>query len=709
MTRQAGAAVMGWVLAGSVAAGGEAPAVARRHALMPVPSSLEWAEGRLALTPAVVVALRGHRDARLQAAVDRMVRRLESRTTLEFARGAGAPDPDRATLVVEVAGPAPAVPRLGEDESYTLDVDGTRALLRAPTVTGALRGLETVLQLVEGDRGGWFLPAVRIRDRPRFPWRGLLIDVCRHFIPPDVVRRQIDAMAAVKLNVLHLHLTEDQGFRIESLRFPRLHQRGSDGLYYTQGQVRDLVNYAAERGIRVVPEFDMPGHATSWLVGHPELGSAPGPYEIALTWGIFDPSLDPTREEVYRFLDRFLGEMAALFPDAYLHIGGDENTGKQWQGNPAITAFMARRGLADAHALQAYFNQRIAKILAAHGKRMVGWDEVLHPDLPRDIVVQSWRGADSLADGARRGYQGILSNGYYLDFIQTAARHYLVDPLPAGHGLSEAEAARVLGGEVCQWGEFVWPETIDSRIWPRTAAIAERLWSPREVADVDDMYRRLARVSVQLEEHGLMHETHTGLLLRRLAGTAAIGPLETLAGLVEPVKVYERPRLRPATQFMPLTRLVDAARPDSAEGRRVATLTDDLLSSAPRLDTRREALGATFTAWRATTGPLRRLADQRPSLREMRPLVDDLDAAAALGLEALSFIEAGQSAPVDWRDHALARLDEAAKPKGEVEIVVLGPLRQLVVAASRLGDVAMLSPAEWKRTVVEQARAPEPK
>jgi len=223
------------------------------------------------------------------------------------------------------------------------------------------------------------------------------------------------------------------------------------------------------------------------------------------------------------------------------------------------------------------------------------------------------------------------------------------------------------------------------------------------------MYRRLARVSVQLEEHGLTHQTHAGLLLRRLAGTAAIGPLETLAGLVEPVKVYERPRMRPATQFMPLTRLVDAARPDSAEGRRVARLTDELLSSAPGLDARREALAAAFASWRVATGPLRRLADERPGLQETRPLVDDLDAATALGLEALSYIEAGQSAPADWRDRALARLDEAAKPKAEVEVVVLGPLRQLVVAASRVGEAAALSPAEWKRAVVEQARVPERK
>ena len=195
-----------------------------------------------------------------------------------------------------------------------------------------------------------------IQDQPRFPWRGLMIDIARHYQPPEVLKRNLDAMAAVKLNVFHWHLTEDQGFRVESKKFPKLHTMGSDGFFYTQDQVREIIAYAAERGIRVIPEFDIPGHATSWLVGHPELGSAPGPYKIERGAGIFEPALDPTRDQTYKFLDGFLGEMAALFPDAYMHIGGDENEGKQWDRNPQIQAFMKAKGIKDNHALQAYFN-----------------------------------------------------------------------------------------------------------------------------------------------------------------------------------------------------------------------------------------------------------------------------------------------------------------------------------------------------------------
>ncbi|HEX8336154.1 MAG TPA: family 20 glycosylhydrolase, partial [Pyrinomonadaceae bacterium] len=498
-----------------------------RHALMPVPASLRILGGRMKVEQTFTVAFQGHTDARLAAGVERALRRLERRTGLEFPR-APAEAPAAANLVLQTGGPGRAVPAVEEDESYALEVSERQAFINAPTVVGSLRGLETFLQLLSADASGYYVPEARVRDRPRFPWRGLLVDVGRHFEPVEVIKRNLDGMAAVKLNVLHWHLTEDQGFRVESKVFPKLHQLGSDGLFYTQDEVREVIGYARDRGIRVVPEFDVPGHSTSWFAGHPELASAPGPYKPERRFGVFDAAMDPTREETYKFLDRFLGEMAALFPDAYMHVGGDEVTGKHWRLNAQIQAFMAKNNLADKQALQAHFNRRVSAILQKHGKRMVGWDEILHPGLPRDTVVQSWRGPKSLAEGARQGYSGILSNGFYLDYLLPAAEHYLNDPLPEGSGLSEAEAARVLGGEACMWAEYVGPENIDSRVWPRLAAIAERLWSPREVRDVEDMYRRLERVSVQLEEVGLAHRTGPARMLRRLAGGEDAAPLETL-------------------------------------------------------------------------------------------------------------------------------------------------------------------------------------
>src|SRR2546421_723308 len=466
--------------------------------LMPVPASVQIQTGRLPITSSFNVAVKNYTDDRLRAGIDRMLRRLAGRTVLTLPADL-ATDEGAAILVVQCERAGEIIPSLNENESYSLEVNDKQAHLIAPTVVGALRGLETLLQLVQGDRDGYYLPAIKIQDHPRFPWRGLLIDVARHYEPMEVLKRNLDAMAAVKLNVFHWHLTEDQGFRVESKKFPRLHTLGSDGLFYTQDEVRDIIAYARARGIRVVPEFDMPGHATAWLVGHPELGSAPGPYQIERQPGIFEPALDPTREEVYKFLDGFLGEMAALFPDAYMHIGGDESEGKQWDKNPQIQAFMKAKGIKDNHALQAYFNQRVAQILKKHGKQMVGWDEILHPDLPNNVVIQSWRGPASLAEAAKKGYDGILSAGYYLDLMYPTAQHYLVDPIPAGSELTDEQAAHILGGEATMWSEYVSPETIDSRIWPRMAAIAERLWSPRNMTDVDALLSDAPRFNAYQE------------------------------------------------------------------------------------------------------------------------------------------------------------------------------------------------------------------
>ena len=578
----------------------------------------------------------------------------------------------------------------------------------APTVVGALRGLETFLQLLQGDRDGFYLPGIRIQDQPRFPWRGLLIDVGRHYEPIEVLKRNLDAMAAVKLNVFHWHLTEDQGFRVESRKFPKLHLLGSDGLFYSQEQVREIIAYARDRGIRVMPEFDIPGHSSSWLVGHPELGSATGPYTIERRAGIFEPALDPTREQTYKFLDAFLGEMAGLFPDAYMHIGGDENEGKQWDHNPQIQAFMKEKGIKDNHALQAYFNQRVLKILQKHGKKMIGWEEILHPDLPKDAVIHSWRGPSSLAEAAKKGYNGILSAGYYIDLIFPASQHYLADPIPRNTTLTAEEAKHILGGEATMWGEWVSPETIDSRIWPRTAAVAERLWSPQSVTDIEDMYRRLAVISRQLEELGLTHEKNYGMLLRRLAGSDQTEPLRTLASIVEPVKEYRRYQMRPQTMLSPLTGLVDTARPDSEAARQFAANVDAFLSDAPRFALYRPNLERTLLEWQSAGRALGPMIDRSPALQEARPLANDLSAIANAGLEAMSQLSTGAAATMEWRNAQLSRLDEAAKPKAALEFVVLTSVRKLVIAAGELPQLNSTTPAEWNKRVTTMASPPAP-
>ena len=404
-----------------------------RNQLMPEPAQLTAVGGYLPLTANFNVLLTGVHSPRLNAATLRMLHRLENRTGLELPRRL---DPTILTaplrINVDAEGATAGSDPLFSDESYTLTITPVGATIDAPTVPGALHALETLVQLVQTGPGGFILPAVTITDSPRFRWRGLMIDCGRHFEPMDVLKRNLDAMAAVKLNVFHWHLTEDQGFRIESKTFPKLTQLGSDGLFYTQAEARELVRYAEERGIRVVPEFEMPGHSAAWLVAYPELSSGTKPDGIRREFGVSDSALDPTREATYTFIDRFLTEMAGIFPDPYVHIGGDETPAPDWKSNPKILSFMKLHELADNDALQAYFNQRVNKILTRLHKRMVGWDEILNPALPKDVVIQSWRGEASLAKAAEQGYQGVLSAPYYLDAMKPAGVHYLADPVPAG-------------------------------------------------------------------------------------------------------------------------------------------------------------------------------------------------------------------------------------------------------------------------------------
>lgn len=675
------------------------PAGAASSVLLPAPAEFHRAAGQLAVTADFRVATRGPADPRLQPALARALRRWEERTGLTFARtaeGEFAPavDSSRAPLVIDCAAASQPLPRLGEDESYGLDIDAHRALLRAPTTLGVLRGLETLLQILEctpanGAHGNWSLPAVSIRDQPRFPWRGLMIDVARHWQPLEVIKRNLDGMALVKLNVLHLHLSEDQGFRIESKTHPELHQRGSDGHYFTQEQIREIIAYAADRGIRVVPEFDIPGHATSWVVSHPELASAPGPYAIERRWGVFDPVLDPTNEGTYALLTAVLGEMAALFPDPYFHIGGDENNGKQWSANPHIQAFIREHQLGDNAGLHAYFNRRVHAILAAHGKRIVGWDEILHPDLPADSVVHSWRGAEGLADATQRGYATILSNGYYIDLCFPVADHYRNDPLPADSSLPPAAQARVLGGEATMWSEWATPETIDSRIWPRTAAIAERLWSPREVSDLPDLYRRLAIVGRRLEEAGLQHDRNRPAMIRRLAGDnltpAELENLRAFVDLIEPVKHYARGGQQPdATQFTPLTGLADCARPESEVSRAFAAEIDAFLALPPAQ--RRAAdlhgqLDEILTNWIDLGRDLTPLLAQKiPATRAAAPLASALTDAATIGLAAVDALAADEKKGAAWREIQIAALDRAASAHDAVLLPIIPALRRLVQA-----------------------------
>jgi len=646
---------------------------------MPLPVTLRPATGKLTLDNTFRAALVSAPDARLDAAIGRFVVRLSRQTGIPML---GLKD---ATPKLRVACAAAGndYPTLGEDESYTLDVTSDGALLKAPTRAGALHGLETFGQLVTLAQDGFEVPAVHIEDNPRFPWRGLMLDSARHWMPLEVVKRNLDAMAAVKLNVFHWHLSEDQGFRVESKRFPKLQQEGSDGLFYTQDEIRGVVAYARDRGIRVVPEFDIPGHTTAWLVGYPELGTIPGPYEIGRKWGVYENALDPSREETYAFLDAFFEEMTALFPDPYFHIGGDEVVARQWNASARVQAFAKQNNLKDAHAIQAYFNQRVQKLLQKRGKILIGWDEVLHPDLPRDIVVQSWRGQKSLAEAATQGYRGILSWGYYLDHLSPAAFHYGVDPMSGdADKLAPAEKSRILGGEMCMWAEYTTSEMVDSRIWPRAAAIAERLWSPAATRDVDSMYARMESVSRLLEWTGVQHRANYAPMLERMMGGRPAEPLRVLADAVEGLGLGPRARAGKYTSLTPMNRLADAARPESESVRAMETAAAKVAADPKGSPAEVALLRREFARWAANDARFRELAAESgpggTPLAELQPLSRDLAALGNAGLKLLDALEKGQTPAAAFVAEQTKEITRMERPAAEVNLAAIRPVKVLL-------------------------------
>jgi hexosaminidase len=645
--------------------------------LMPMPTSVQPGVERLPIDQSFCVSIIGIEDETLERGAVRFLAELSRQTGIFFKRKpVDSPSP---TMLLHAVHAREQLQGLNDDESYQLVISAPGASLTAPSSLGILHGLQTFLQLVETTANGFSVPVVTITDNPRFAWRGLLIDVGRHFIPLEVLKRNLDGMAAVKMNVLHLHLYDNEGFRVESRHFPKLQEEGSDGLYYTQNEIRELVAYAHDRGIRIVPEFEMPGHSRSLFAGYPQLASGPGPYKIEP--GGADAVMDPTREETYKFIDKLIEEMARLFPDDYFHIGGDEVNGSQWDANPKIQAFIRSHGMKSNQDLQAYFNQRLQKILSKHHKIMMGWDEVLHPDLPKTVVVQSWRGQQSLATAAQQGYRGLLSFGYYLDLMWPASQHYAVDPMSgAAASLKPEEKSRILGGEACMWSEWITPENIDSRIWPRNAAIAERLWSPPEVQDPGSMYARLNALSRQLEWLGMTHRSSMDLAFYRMAGTNDITALRTLADVVEPVKDYTRMNsLKTVWDFRgPLNRLVDIARPESDQARRFRDVVQTYIGSGYKDQTSEREIRTRLVAWRNNDARLHPLLARSFLLNELSPLSEDLSSLGAAGLVALDYLDKSEPSPNLWRTQQLALVERARTTKADLLLMVVEPVQQLI-------------------------------
>ncbi len=651
--------------------------------VMPMPQHVSQGTGQLKIDSSFTIGLQGYKDARLESARKRFINTLSRATGIPYHDDSPAGEP---TLVVKTAGPSDAVQKLGEDESYRLEVTSTHASITAPNPLGAMHGLQTFLQLVATTPEGFAAPAVTIDDSPRFPWRGLMIDASRHFQPVDVIERNLDGMEAVKLNVLHWHLSDNQGFRAESKTFPLLTEKGSNDLYYTQEQMREVIAYARDRGIRVVPEFDMPCHTTAWFVGYPQLASGKGSYQIETKWGVMDPAMDPSRDSTFEFINKLIGEMTTIFPDAYFHVGGDECNGREWDANPRIQSFMLAHNLKDNAALQSYFTARVQKLVAAHHRITVGWDEVLQPDTPKDVVIHSWRGPKGLAAAVRQGNRAILSTGYYVDLNQSAAQHYLVDPLGGeAAALTPEQQKLVLGGESAMWSEFTTSEIIDSRIWPRTAAIAERLWSAQDVRDVDSMYARMAAVSDRLVFYGLQHQSVTWPMLQRMSGQKDPEYLAVLATAVQPPLGYQRESLKHYDWYSPLNHLVDAVPPESDTARNFSYLVAAIVAGKASTEQWQQAKDQ-LTLWRDNDAKLRPSLDRSEITAELIPVSQTLAQVSSIGLRALDDLQSHRVADSAATQSDMQMLQTAEKPQAVLRDMVVSPVETLVRTAAAQND-----------------------
>lgn len=430
-------------------------------------------------------------------------------------------------------------------EGYRLTVTAGGIEIAAPQPAGVFYGLQTLRQLAEGEPPQRRVRAMVVHDAPRFPYRGLHLDVGRHMFPVEFVKRYIDLMALYKFNRFHWHLTEDQGWRIQIDRYPRLAQVGScrnetmvaknfepyvgDGQrycgFYTKAQIREVVAHAASRFVTVIPEIEMPGHSTAALAAYPELGCTPGPFEVATTWGIFEDVYCP-KEETFTFLENVLTEVMELFPSQYIHIGGDEAPKKRWEESEVAQQVIAREGLADEHELQSWFIRRIERFLARHDRRLIGWDEILEGGLPATATVMSWRGMEGGIEAARQGHDVIMTptSHMYFDYYQAADTTaeplaiggfvpidsvYAFEPIP--RELNRGEARHVIGAQANVWTEYMkTPDHVEYMVFPRALALSEVVWSPREARDWDGFSRALPRQLALLDRLGVNYRRQGG-------------------------------------------------------------------------------------------------------------------------------------------------------------------------------------------------------
>lgn len=664
--------------------------------IMPWPQSISLSEGSFALTKNFKVNITGAPNARIFVGAGNFLRRLDGRTGMFFNQGfiTGLNEVPDAELQINCVRSGKI--ELYEDESYSLDITPNKITLNATTDMGALHGLETLLQLLQNNSNSFYFPVSKTSDSPRFTWRGLMIDGARHFMPVDVIKRNLDGMAAVKMNVFHWHLVDDQGWRIEMKKHPKLIQMASDGNYYTQEEIKNIVKYAADRGILVVPEIDVPGHGSAILTAYPEIGSKVvnvgsgekgqqlkqiQEYDLERNAGIFTPTLDPSNPKTYELLSSIFDEVCPLFPGKFFHIGGDENEGKDWDSNPKIQEFKKKHNLANNHELQTYFTMQLIPMLKKHNKELMGWEEIMTKNMSKEAVIHSWKGLNeglaagkSLIEAVKGGYKTVLSNGYYIDLMYGVEDHYTVDPMPKNLTLTDEEKARILGGEATMWSELVTPATIDSRIWPRTAAIAERFWSNENVTDINSLRKRLKTVSFRLEELGLTHIKSKEGLLRNISNNQKSDALIDLSNVCEPIKGYSRnSEGTEYKMYSPLTLFADVCTQDASDAIEFNQAVANFLNN--KSFENQTVVISYLNKWIKMDSDLNVLSNNAPLVQPLLPLSKSLNDIAKL---LLIKIDKKENVDASTLNNLLEKCN--SKEHADVELAVYNGLKKLVQA-----------------------------
>jgi len=671
--------------------------------ILPQPTTIEKKDGIFRLNSEFSLAVPELASAKLCDKANRFLRRLDGRTNLSILQG----------VITEKHPQRPAFPSLtittqrksiliGDDESYSLEVFPDKITIDAVTEIGAMHALESLLQNIQYDRVGFYFPCFAVKDKARFAWRALMLDPARRFLTVEDIKRTIDGMAACKMNVLHLRLNDDHGWRIESKAYPKLHTLASDGQYYTFDQMKDLVKYSDNQGIIIVPEFHLLTHATAILTAYPELGLQEGPYDLKRKIGTSEAMLNFMNEKVYEFSDKIIAEWTTIFTSKYFHLGGLPQAQKNVYETKIVKEWMKKQALFNENEILNFYYAKALRAFKKTPKKLIVYDDVYNLKAFTESIVEVRHGMSELYKATMSNHTTVFSAPYQLDHLLPAKNYYAHSPLPTVMEIDESEKKFhidaehekfVLGIEAQMWGELVSNQTLDGRLWPNLFAIAERSWSGALVTDAADFYQRVDRLILQYQELSILPFQKMEGLLSVFGQQQDVAALEVLARAVEPYPYFERDLSSAFYKtYTPLTFFADAVMPDPIDARKFYYHVESYSHTMSAND--KAELDKILKKWRDNHAQMLILAYENPGLTKLLNLSANLTKLGEIGLDALNRVESKIRAPKSWydanyniingiKDDIAAKTTNAAQfEDGRCRLAILEPLAMLLDMAN---------------------------